>query len=1061
MAVLVCLAGAGCYGELEDLDLSFRDAADTAQDTAAPIDTVIPDAGAPTDLGTPADEGPPTDEGTPPADEGLPPDVPVSEDGADTGPLCPNECDDGDPCTGDTCLETGECQHVPLPVMPPSVATLAFESLDGEQTPNSSDTQSPADVLGADKAQLIEDGKAGKALSLGGVASVVLKDPGLGDASFTLAAWVRTQPAEAAQTLFAYGSVLVTIGDGAIVATLPEAGAGTLTAEVGVADGEWRHVALVRNAQESLARLYVDGLMAAEGIAAAGVAPLDPSALIIGTAPGTNDHLQGDVDQVQVWTEAVYFAAPQITAYAADAPPPACDDGDACTEDDLCGGAAACAGTVVVCADDTVCTTDSCDPASGCIFKSQSGPCEDGDACTTPDTCAAGSCVGGSKPVCDDGNPCTVDGCDSAIGCTYTPPPTPPGLFAALSMESIEGDVIADDSGQGNDGKVATQGVAGLVPGFKGQALAIADGGYVTLPNPDFGDGSFTLAAWIRLDEPAGQTVFAQGLPTVSADTKGIALRHDPGSLSFEMPALGLSVLEGKFVADGQWHHVAAAFDAPMKHVSIAVDGEIVGELTLGQAPAAVVTDQPLVIGTNIGTNHHFNGDIDDVTVWKSAVSFDAAGVPYVGEEKPPGCDDNDKCTVSDSCNTAGACVGAPMFCTDSDACTLGDTCVEGACEPGADTKPCNDGVACTADSCNPVVGCVNEPNNGACDDGVACTADSCAPDGCANMESAAACDDGQPCTLDVCDKSSGCSNSDSGLCAGPGLIGCKAVVYDAENLGWLDFAGPTFEDMIDPVANGKNMEGSLSPDATQIAFVSNRKIGATNDTELFISSVEGGPQTQLTSEKYTPERPAWTPAGDALLFVIKAPSSEHDIYYVDISIGSSSVMMVTDIPFGKYGPGQGILNNGVAISPDGGTLFYTQSNFKEPPSPWRLQKIAFDLDDLGETLNLKNGTSLTLDSSANLNYPDVSNDGEFVTVMGTHGGSRYVYYGPVAGPVVRKDKTASDGNAHPRFLPNGDVLYQKDNADLYVYRTKTDDVDLVYDGIPGVLWDVHCVPPP
>lgn len=48
------------------------------------------------------------------------------------------------------------------------------------------------------------------------------------------------------------------------------------------------------------------------------------------------------------------------------------------------------------------------------------GPCDDGNICTTDDTCVqSGQCAGG--PACDDGDPCTLDTCNPWAGqCTHT-----------------------------------------------------------------------------------------------------------------------------------------------------------------------------------------------------------------------------------------------------------------------------------------------------------------------------------------------------------------------------------------------------------------------------------------------------------------------------------------------------------------------------------------------------------------------------------------------------------------------------------------------------------------
>jgi hypothetical protein len=99
----------------------------------------------------------------------------------------------------------------------------------------------------------------------------------------------------------------------------------------------------------------------------------------------------------------------------------ACDDGSACTSGDVCQ-AGTCAGTAIDCADATPCTADGCDPASGCTHQPVSGPvCDDGNGCTTSDTCLDGACVGAAL-VCDDLDPCTLDGCAAPAGtCTHTP----------------------------------------------------------------------------------------------------------------------------------------------------------------------------------------------------------------------------------------------------------------------------------------------------------------------------------------------------------------------------------------------------------------------------------------------------------------------------------------------------------------------------------------------------------------------------------------------------------------------------------------------------------------
>ncbi|GMV43166.1 MAG: hypothetical protein AMXMBFR64_48820 [Myxococcales bacterium] len=99
-----------------------------------------------------------------------------------------------------------------------------------------------------------------------------------------------------------------------------------------------------------------------------------------------------------------------------------CSDNNACTDNDTCVGTSCQPGTTKVCNDNNVCTTDSCDVATGCKFSAVTGTdCDDGNACTTPDKCQSGTCVG-TAVNCNDNNPCTNDSCNAATGlCQNTP----------------------------------------------------------------------------------------------------------------------------------------------------------------------------------------------------------------------------------------------------------------------------------------------------------------------------------------------------------------------------------------------------------------------------------------------------------------------------------------------------------------------------------------------------------------------------------------------------------------------------------------------------------------
>lgn len=122
-------------------------------------------------------------------------------------------------------------------------------------------------------------------------------------------------------------------------------------------------------------------------------------------------------------------------------------------------------------------------------------------------------------------------------------------------------------------------------------------------------------------------------------------------------------------------------------------------------------------------------------------------------------------------------CPGAPdgTVCDDDNPCTVDDSCTGGVC--GGDANACDDADACTADSCDPDTGCANDPiddcvsctTDDECDDGAACNgAETCDTGACAAGE-ALVCEDDDDCTTDSCDDGSGCVFDPIDDCGGDG----------------------------------------------------------------------------------------------------------------------------------------------------------------------------------------------------------------------------------------------------------------------------------------------------
>ncbi len=117
-------------------------------------------------------------------------------------------------------------------------------------------------------------------------------------------------------------------------------------------------------------------------------------------------------------------------------------------------------------------------------------------------------------------------------------------------------------------------------------------------------------------------------------------------------------------------------------------------------------------------------------------------------------CDDGNKAD-GDCCSSACRFESAGSPCSNGRFCTVGETCNgAGACLGGTG-RDCGDGIACTVDACDAAhAQCVHAPNDAACNDGVFCNgAEVCDPTLGCRPGAPVNCDDGDVCTDDSCNE--------------------------------------------------------------------------------------------------------------------------------------------------------------------------------------------------------------------------------------------------------------------------------------------------------------------
>jgi len=324
-------------------------------------------------------------------------------------PAGPLDCDDDNPCTDDSCDEFFGCQHVPntAPCSDSNMCTgdplahpLNDQCSDGFCVPGTAKECSDFDACNG-----VETCNPADAVCLPGTAPDCDDDNECTDDSCEAGPGCvydfNTDPCDD-ESVCTTGD---TCSQGICEGTLTPAAAACEAGDGNACDGE-------EACNPTTGACESTPLVCDDGDNCNGTETCNPAS---GCQPGSSVTCEdGNV------CNGVSVCVP-ATGNCQAGPAPSCDDANPCT-DDICDEILGCVhepNTGGSCNDGSLCTSgDTCQDG---VCVGEGSTCDDGDACNGAETCnpLTGACGAGVPPACDDGSACSIDSCDSALGCVH------------------------------------------------------------------------------------------------------------------------------------------------------------------------------------------------------------------------------------------------------------------------------------------------------------------------------------------------------------------------------------------------------------------------------------------------------------------------------------------------------------------------------------------------------------------------------------------------------------------------------------------------------------------
>ncbi|UOE99943.1 LamG-like jellyroll fold domain-containing protein [Bdellovibrio reynosensis] len=145
----------------------------------------------------------------------------------------------------------------------------------------------------------------------------------------------------------------------------------------------------------------------------------------------------------------------------------------------------------------------------------------------------------------------------------------------------------------------------------------------------DIGTGGLTVSAWIKTSTHQNSRIVSKSsagaddgwfIGTVSGTiTSNTVTQHN--YLTVGLDGVTSATLIGKY-DDGRWHHIVARFNRTNGLATVFQDGRVLGTVNISTKAGVNVTSGGIFsIGSRNGTDRYFNGNIDEVALWSTALT--------------------------------------------------------------------------------------------------------------------------------------------------------------------------------------------------------------------------------------------------------------------------------------------------------------------------------------------------------------------------------------------------------------------------------------------------------